>query len=233
MTYTLDNFYKSKDWYHLMQVIKQERVNAEGDIICEYCGEPIVRAYDCIGHHVIELNDMNVNDYTVSLNPENIMLIHHKCHNRIHNKLQYGEDTRQVYLVYGSPLSGKTTWVKEVMNEGDLIIDMDNIWQCVSGLDRYKKPKALNSCVFGVRDTLIDMVKHRCGKWYNAYIVGGYPLISERERLCKELRAREIFIDTSQEECLARLNRCEDRDINEWEKYIEQWWKRYAPRYYE
>ena len=104
--YTLDNFYQSKPWINLMAQLRLERVNADGDLICEHCGKPITRAYDCIGHHVIELNDRNVSDASISLNPENIMLIHHKCHNRIHQKLSM-TDRRNVYLVYGAPCSGK------------------------------------------------------------------------------------------------------------------------------
>lgn len=230
-SYTLDTFYKSKQWVDLVHAIRLERINSDGDVICEECGEPIVRAYDCIGHHKEELTELNVNDAMISLNPDNVMLVHHKCHNRIHKKFYYGEDTRQVYLVYGSPLSGKTTWVNEVRNDGDLIVDIDSIWQAISGCERYQKPAVLNACVFGVRDYLIECVKYRRGKWRNAYVVGGYPLISERERLCRELRAREIFIDTSQKECLQRLEECKDgRDTEQWTKFILEWWKRYSPR---
>ena len=142
----------------------------------------------------------------------------------------FGEETRQVYLVYGSPLSGKTSWVWDAKTEGDLIVDMDSIWQCISGCECYVKPGALNSCAFGVRDYLIDCIKYRRGKWRNAYLVGGYPLISERERLCRELRAREVFIDTPKEECIRRLSLCTDnRDKIEWQKFIDDWWKRYSP----
>ncbi|MFR7473078.1 MAG: HNH endonuclease, partial [Ruminococcus sp.] len=58
----LNNFYQSKPWVKLMAVIRMERTNAEGQIICEHCGKPIVHKYDCIGHHIIELNEANVND---------------------------------------------------------------------------------------------------------------------------------------------------------------------------
>ena len=73
------------------------------------------------------------------------------------------------------------------------------------------------------------MVKYRVGKWDNCYIIGGYPLISERERLCKELGAREIFIDTPKEVCLQRLQECEDRDLSDYSKYIEDWWEKFSP----
>lgn len=223
----LSNFYKSRDWVNLMQVIRLERVNSEGQLICEYCGKPIIAKYDCIGHHKIELTEANVDNANIALNPDNIMLVHHRCHNKIHNKLSYSQ---HVYLVYGSPLSGKNTFVKDNMDVGDCIVDIDNIWQSISGCDRYIKPNRLRSCVFNIRNHMIDMVRMRQGKWLNAWIIGGYPLISERERLCKALGAREIFIDTPREKCIERLHaNPEGRDILEWEKYIAEWWERYDP----
>ena len=60
------SFYTSREWRKLLQTIKMERLNDDGQIICEYCGKPIVNAYDIIGHHKIELNEENVNDYDIS-----------------------------------------------------------------------------------------------------------------------------------------------------------------------
>lgn len=225
--YRLDTFYQSKEWRKLVSLIRLDRVNEDGNIICEHCGKPIVKMYDCIGHHSIPLTEDNVNDVSISLNPELIQLVHHRCHNKIHNKLGYKR--KEIFLVYGSPLSGKTTYVNSVREPGDLIIDIDNIWECVSGCDRYIKPPRLNSVVFGMRDYLMDCVKVRRGKWNACYIVGGFPLISERERLCKTLGAREIYIESTKEECLQRLELSDDRDKSEWKKFIENWWRRYAP----
>ena len=226
---SLYNFYRSKEWVDLLQVLKNERIDAQGNIICEHCGCPIVRAYDCIGHHKIELTEENYTDYNISLNPDNIALVHHKCHNIIHNKLYSGN--RQVFIVYGSPLSGKSSYVAEAMSEGDLIIDLDSIWQCVSGCDRYVKPNRLKSVVFAVRDNLLESVRYRRGKWLNAYIIGGYPYKAERDRLIDTLGAREVFIDTPKEECINRLLACEDRDTEQWIKYIDDWWLQYSGGY--
>lgn len=226
--YTLFSFYKSKEWQNFIKVLKLERQNNEGYTICEHCGKPIVKEYDCICHHKKELTDINVNDYKISLNPDNIALVHHKCHNYIHNKL--GCASRSVYIIYGPPLSGKSSYVKEVMQQGDLIIDMDNIWQCVSHLDRYVKPNKLKGVVFPVRDFLIECVKYRKGQWNNAYVIGGYPLISERQRLANELSAREIYIQCDKLECIKRLKETDDsRDKVLWEKYIEEWFLQYVP----
>ena len=202
-----------------------ERLNDDGYIICAHCGKPIIKAYDCIAHHKIALNTANVNDVMISLNPDNIDLVHHICHNHIHNKLGYVY--KQVYLVYGSPLSGKSTYVNSVCEYGDLIVDIDNIWQCISGLNRYIKPNKLKNNVFGVRDALLEQIKCRLGNWNNAYVIGGYPLVRERERLIKSLGAREIFIDTSYEECVARLKASNDgRKFSEWKKFIDDWWRK-------
>lgn len=219
---SLYNFYRSPEWEKFRLLVINERLTEKGETICEHCGKSILKPFDLILHHKIVLTEENYNDANISLNPQNIMLVHHKCHNLIHNKLGYSQ--RQVYIVYGSPLSGKTSFVKENAAEGDLIIDMDNIWQCVSGCKRYVKPNRLKSIVFSVRDNLIESVKYRRGKWLNAYIIGGYPFQAERERLADQLGARMIHIDTGKDECLKRLYSSSDRDIPEWEKYINDYW---------
>ena len=226
---SLSNFYRSKEWVNLLKVLKLQRVDSSGNILCEYCGKPIVNKYDCIGHHKIYLTEENYTDAEVSLNPDNIALVHHRCHNRIHDKLGYSK--REVYIVYGAPLAGKSSWVKEASEPGDLIVDMDSLWQAVSGQPRYIKPNRLKSVVFSLRDNLLESIRYRRGKWNNAYIIGGYPYQAERERLIDSLGAREVFIDTSKEECIARLEAQEDRDCLEWIKYIEDWFNIFSGGY--
>ena len=227
--YDLGNFYQSKQWRSLLASLRMERLDEKGQIICEYCGKPITRAYDLIGHHKVELTEENVNDFNVSLNPANIAFVHHRCHNYIHNKLGYA--VRHVYLVYGPPLAGKTEYVKDNACEGDLVISLDNIWECISGCDRYVHPNRLKAVAFMLRDDLINAVKYRRGKWNTAYVVGGYPLKAERERVCKELGAQEIFIQAGPEECKGRLAEIKDRGhdmVSEYSRYIDEWFEKYT-----
>lgn len=226
---SLYDFYRSREWQSFRNVVIAERMQDDGFVHDEITGKPIVKAYDIILHHIEELTEENVNDYNVSLNPKNIQLVSHKTHNIIHNKL--GHKMREVYLVYGAPLAGKSEWVSENMADGDLVVDLDNIWQCVSGCPRYVHPNRLKAVVFKVRDILLDCVRYRNGKWSNAYVVGGYPLTSERERICKELGAREVFIDTEKETCLERVRDLDESLRKDYEGYVEDWFERWTPPY--
>lgn len=216
----LKTFYKSKEWVALVEQLKLQRVNDAGELMCEHCGKPIVKKYDCIGHHKIELTDENINDLSISLNPDNIMLIHFGCHNKIHARFE--GFTQKVYLVYGAPCSGKTTWVQDVACNDDLILDIDAIWESVCKSDRYHKPNRLKSNVFGIRDCVIEQIKMRRGMWRNAYVIGTYPLKSERDRMRVLLDAEPIFIDEEKSVCLSRA------ETEEWKKYVEDWFAEYV-----
>lgn len=222
----LFEFYRSNEWASLRKMIIAERTSEDGFIYDEVTGKPILKAYDLILHHSpIELTEENVNDYDISLNPKNIKIVSFKTHNILHDKL--GMNRRGVYLVYGAPLSGKRTWVRENASEGDLIVDIDSIWEAISGQPRYIKPNRLKAVTFKVRDTLLEVVRYRLGKWKAAYVIGGFPMAVERERIAKELGAEEIYIDTSKAECLRRLEEDEARDTEEWTKYINDWFETY------
>ena len=227
MAWTLDTFYRSREWEAFREVVIAERVREDGLIYDEVTGEPILRKYDVILHHKRHLTEENVNDRSISLNPENIQVVSHRTHNRLHEKLGYSR--KEVFLVYGPPLAGKTTYTKSVALPGDLIVDLDNVWECISGQPRYIKPARLKSIAFGVRDYLMDSLRVRNGKWQTAYIVGGYPLSSERERILTTYGARPVGIIPEKAECIRRLQECSDgRNKEEWRDYIEEWFRRYG-----
>lgn len=215
--FTLFSFYRSKEWESLRNQLRLERVNECGDVICEHCHKPIVKAYDIIAHHKTHLTESNVNDYSISLNPDNIMLVHHKCHNEIHNR--FGFNYKKVFIVYGSPCSGKSYYVNDVAGKDDLIICLDRIYESINNT----RSQSLYQVVMSIYRQLIDTVKTRNGQWNNAYILRGFPNSAERERLAKQLDAELIFINTDKETCLERaLTRGPNYD-----KIVLDWWNKY------
>ncbi|URZ06478.1 HNH endonuclease [Clostridium felsineum] len=225
----LQNFYASSKWRSLRFNLIMERSNSKGIVICEKCKKPILKPIDVHGHHKIELTPENVNDYSISLNPDNIELICHECHDKEHHRFGY-RPSKRVYLVYGPPMSGKSTFVKENMERGDLVIDMDKLYKAISLQSNYDKPDNLLMNVIGVRNLLIDNVKTRYGKWYNAWIVGGYADKYKREMTADALGAELVYMDVSKEECYSRLKQDEERQyrIKEWQEYIDRWFQSYS-----
>jgi 5-methylcytosine-specific restriction endonuclease McrA len=72
----IHNFYKSDTW-KLAREIKIRQANGR----CERCG-----AIGAEVHHVIRLNQDNVGDASVSINPENLILLCKDCHNKEHKR---------------------------------------------------------------------------------------------------------------------------------------------------
>lgn len=214
----LKKFYWSKTWRELSYKLKIER-NGK----CGRSGEIFLDFSKLIAHHKIELTEDNVDDPNIALNPDNIEIISHKEHNKEHRR--FG-NKRNVYIVYGSPLSGKTTMVKEIMQYGDIVLDLDEIWKALSFQEEYIKPNSLKFNVFKARDDLLDQVKTRYGNWYDAYIIGGYPDKYERERLADSLGAELIYVDSTKEECIKRMTN--SNKPSSWLKYIEDWWDHYT-----
>lgn len=218
----LQNFYASAKWRNFRSALILERGTR-----CEHCQEIIIRPIDIIGHHKVELTPENVQDTLISLNPHNVELVCYDCHNVEHNR--FGHKKQSVYLVYGAPLSGKSTHVRQQMRRGDIIVDMDRLYEALSGLPSYDKPDNLFNNVIGVHKHLIDNVKTRFGKWHHSWIVGGYADRHKRKRLAEELGAELVFCSATIEECMSRLEQDEDRRCrkDEWKGYIHKWFEQY------
>ena len=239
--FTLATFYKSREWEAFRRTLIAERTNESGFVICAECGKPITAKYDLIAHHVTELTETNCNDANIAFNPDNIKLIHFKCHNRIHVRWQGGEykpPRKKVFVVYGAPLSGKSTWVHESMGRNDIVVDLDSIWECVTGKPRYVKPDKLTGVVFSMRDALMNTIRYRAGKWHNAFIITGGAIEADRRYIFESVNADEYkFIDTPIEVCMERLrwrdySACRewespDKLRREWERYIKEWFEQY------
>lgn len=218
-------FYNSDEFAACKNEAIEERKHSDGLVYCEHCGKPILKKYDLIAHHRKELTDQNVNDYMISLNKEMIKLVHFKCHNEIHKR--FGKERmKKVYIVYGPPCGGKSTFVYDNAGPNDLIVDMDSIYQMISINDRYIKPDRLKLNAFALRDNLYDQIKCRVGKWENAYVIAGLPMLMERQRLSQKLDGELIYIDCDITTCKARA--IERLNYTDTLKYIDDWFRLYT-----
>lgn len=235
-------FYNGVDWANCKAQVTQERLK-DGVLYCELCGKPIVKNFNpnaknnkgaIVYHHKKYLTNFNVNDASISINPKNIMLLHWSCHNEIHNRFN-GSSTNQVekkvYLITGASCSGKTTFVRERIQEGDIVLDIDDIWEMLSKQPRYTKPAALKPIVFTMRNELKDLIAKGAGTWRNAYIIESLPYATDRKREAERYKAHNvelITMDATREECLERLYREPNgRNVKDYEEYINDYYDNY------
>ncbi len=222
-------FYKSKEWLDL-----REQIILERGATCTMCGEVIVESKFIQLHHIEELSPDNINDRNITLNPDNLQVLCQVCHNKLHGRYCKGAlrniKPKRINIVYGPPMAGKTSLVREHIQPGDLVIDMDRLYKAISFMSEYDKPNAIKFNVMAVRNLLIDQVKTRYGNFKNAWIVGGYANKVDRERLASELGAELIFVEADKEDCYYRLKYCNDyrqRHQEEWKQYIDAWFEEY------
>lgn len=233
----LKKFYDSQEWQIFREQTIIEFVEQNGELFCEECKKHLVDKGDIILHHTpIELTESNYKDPFISLNRENIKIVCKQCHNIAHNRWCGGHKRerkeRSVYIVYGPPCSGKSHYVRENMSDGDLVVDMDRLYQAVSFNEMYKKPDNLKINVFSIRNHIIEDIRMRKGNYRTAWIIGGYPEKYTREKLSSDLGAELILIDSDKHECLYKLKQCGDyrsQHMEEWQGYIDAWFEKYVP----
>lgn len=224
----LHRFYTSKEWLSFRAILITDNIRKNRKLICEHCGKEILKSIEAIGHHKIELTDDNVDNVSISLNPDEVEIICFDCHNKEHKRFGYKPE-KKVYLIYGPPCSGKKTYVRQHMMRGDIIIDMDQLYQAMTMLPIYDKPNNLIANVRTIYNKLLDNVLTRFGKWDNAWIIGGYADKYKRDDIVNNIGAELIFLDVQKEECYARLEQDIDRQsmVTEWKGYIDKWFNNY------
>jgi len=142
-------FYRTKAW----QAARGITLRRDG-FNCQMCG---ARAEEV--HHIKELLPSRMTDDNITLNPDNLISLCRDCHFKVHaqersqsvvksNRNRAEAQCRdgfmfdeggnvipkpiKVYIVYGSPASGKTTYVRDHMSDGDMVVDLDMIGQALS-----------------------------------------------------------------------------------------------------
>ena len=128
----------------------------------------------------------------------------------------------KTYVIYGSPLSGKSTYVYNHLGSNDIVYDYDVIMQSISGLPIHKHNNNLHEYTTDIRDLIITKLK--CEKNIdNAWIITTKVTEGLRQSLVG-LNAEYIEIKTDIRTAKKRLTDNPDgRDIEEWGEAIDKY----------
>lgn len=243
-------FYKSPAWQKARGAYIDEREAVDGGL-CELCQEEPGTEV----HHKIFLRPENIDDENITLNPENFMLLCFDCHQREHEAARkiamlnakqregkrgvlingsyyYDDDGNiqpfRVYVVWGAPGSGKSTYVREHIQSGDIVIDLDLIGRALSLADKTDVPRNVERIAYDIRDYLYTRIADRTIDAKRVWVIAGLPKREHRQQVASLLNAELVFIEASFTDCYSRiLHDSERKDKALQLAIIEKWFRDY------
>lgn len=210
--------------------------------VCDVCGKPGEEV-----HHIKHLTPTNINDPKIVYGEDNLQLLCRNCHFEKHRKTNpldsnfkkkrltnngtYFDSTGKIHhierwLVCGSPASGKTTYVKEHMLEGDMVVDLDLLGQAISMQPKAMLPYNLLDTVIKLREYLYKIISEQLIDTRNIWIIAALPIEEDRLAVAEKLNAKLVSIETSIEECIINaINDDERLDKNLQSRLIYKYFK--------
>ena len=238
-------FYNSKPWTDTRNTYIAERTRIDGGM-CELCGENVGEEL----HHIIPLTPANINDFDICLNPTNLKFLCKDCHFKVHRELilkQFEEARKRRadahiltngcymdeqgyvvkakrFIVWGAPASGKSTYVREHLQPGDLVVDFDAIKYAISF--SHASNENLFPIAAGIREYLLQAIENGQADCRNVWVIGCFPRRSERNELAERIGAEMIHMDADYKACIERAGNDKQRNITlrraAVDKYFEQ-----------
>ncbi len=128
----------------------------------------------------------------------------------------------KTYVIHGSPLSGKSTYVQNHKGDNDIIYDFDLIMAAISGLPTHQDNKNLIPYVIDTRDLIITRLKSE-KNIDNAWIITT-RVTEELKKSLIGLNPKYIEIKINKNTAIKRLKENPDsRDIKEYIKAIDRY----------
>lgn len=224
-----NKFYQSRKWK-----TKRENILKRDGYLCQEC-----RLQDKITpaetvHHINPLEYYP----ELRLEDKNLISLCINCHNKMHDRethgLTYiGRKWQYIYTGYsniifviGPPCSGKTTYVRERVGPNDLVFDWDEIAKALTFGRNHDHNPDTHELLRRVRHTFLSFVETN-SDFDTVWIVSTrvYDVFHEFALVAP----RVVELNTSMEECLARLRaNPDDRNEKETEEVIRNYFK-YPP----
>lgn len=125
-----------------------------------------------------------------------------------------------LYLVTGPPASGKSTWVTEHAQPGDIVIDYDHLAQTLGSPDHHQHPTHIKTVTTAARKAAITAALP-LSNTHDVYVIHSTP--SDKQRAQYEAHnATFITIDPGRDIVLARIDNDRPWQLR---KVAEDWYQ--------
>ena len=181
---TLENFYTSKAWQKCRRYVIADILSRDGALYCSRCRKEIMEPNDAVLHHIKPLDDDTVGDPDVAYNPDNLEILCHACHNAEHDKGWTLSREKRVYILCGGTDADREKYIIGHASDGALVVSIPRIQDALS--PRRKRDR-LMPVVWQVRDVVYTSIEKRFGPWTEAWIVGEFSNVAEREALARRM----------------------------------------------
>lgn len=122
-------------------------------------------------------------------------------------------------IVAGAPCAGKSTYVWEKTEPGDLVYDFDTLHQSLSGLNSHAHSEAIRPYVLAARDAVFAQLETHLQQPFLA--ITSSPKKTAVEALAARLSAEIVFLDVSLDEAHRRADIDSRPEV--WHAYIDNW----------
>jgi hypothetical protein len=133
-----------------------------------------------------------------------------------------------VTLVCGPPCAGKNTWVTEHAQPGDLVVDLDALYQAVNAhptRDDHDQPAPLTPFTLDARDAILHRLLHGDHNLRAAWIIHSAPHPQTRAEW-QQRGARVVMINADQD---TLTRRAQAHRPTAWVDHIRDWHRSYRP----
>lgn len=245
MAYKAKNpFYEDPKWLR-----KRGNILRRDDYLCRQCKRYGKTTPAKTVHHIYPYGEYP----QYRLTDINLLSLCNECHNGMHDRnndtmtdkgIYWQDKIRKelgiedhdiiegfrVVVVWGSPASGKTSYVKQHMKQDDMVVDLDNIKQAISLQGKSASMSNLMPVALNIRAHIYDLIANR--KVIEAdtvWVVAGLPKQSDRDYIKAKLRPNEMkHIDSDIEACIAHAMEDRERIDKETQlKIIYKWFEEY------
>ena len=131
----------------------------------------------------------------------------------------------RIVVVYGAPMSGKTTYVNEVMQDTDLIFDYDALTQALTNSQYQQHNDSAHKLVMDIRNKMIDHAKQMTEG--TLYLITTYLSYTLQDKVETHFNTQYKQMDTSLEACKRRLSLSDRHNKQHVMQVIHEWFGKY------